>query len=181
LVAVGNRKPGQAVDQAMEALASLPAHVHLAFVGRFHEGAVETARRFGVEGRVHPVGAVAPEEVVPFIRSADAALIPYWPETGNYENILPNGFFQSLSAHLPLLWPPLPDLVGLVGDRPVGRTMDPRDPAAIAAGVQWLIDNPAEAGYAREAVRQLADQVCWEREEEKLGLLVTQVLERGRP
>lgn len=176
LVSVGNRKPGMAVRQAMEALARLPDHVHLAFVGRFHEDAAATARSLGIEARIHAVGAVAPEEVVPFIRSADAALVLYWPETGNYKNILPNGFFQSLSAHLPLLWPALPDLAAIIGGQGVGRVIDPRDPASIAAGVQWLIDNPDATEYARKAVGVLSDQVCWEREEEKLGRLVAHVL-----
>ncbi len=180
LVSVGNRKPGQAVDQAVAALALLPERVHLALVGRFHEGAVETASRLGVEGRVHVVGAVAPEEVVPFIRSADAALVLYWPETGNYENILPNGFFQSLAAHLPLLWPDLPDLAAIVGRREVGGRIDPRDSAAIAAAVQGLIDNPGRAEYARDVVRVLAEQVSWEREEQKLGGLVAEILARGQ-
>ncbi|RAU21861.1 hypothetical protein CU669_11185 [Paramagnetospirillum kuznetsovii] len=178
LVSVGNRKPGMAVEQAIEALSRLPTHVHLAFVGRFHDDAAVIAQRFGVAARVHALGAVAPEEVVPYIRSADAALILYWPETGNYENILPNGFFQSISAHLPLLWPTLPDLVGIVGERDVGRKIDPTDPASVAAAVQWLIDNPEATGYARECVRKLAQEVCWEREEEKLGVLVARVLEK---
>ncbi|CAA7618763.1 hypothetical protein MTBLM5_280021 [Magnetospirillum sp. LM-5] len=180
LVTVGNRKPGQAVDEAIEALNRLPSHVHLAFVGRFYDDAVATARRLGVADRVHAVGPVAPEEVVPFIRSADAALILYWPETGNYRNILPNGFFQSVSANLPLLWPALPELERIIETRQVGRRIDPLDPASIALNVQWLIDNRPAMGHIRQELALLADAVGWEREEQRLGSLVATVLEEWR-
>lgn len=71
LVAViGNHKAGQALEPLIAALTSLPAHVHVAFIGRFYEPAIDIARRHGVAARVHTVGAVAPEEVVPFASGA---------------------------------------------------------------------------------------------------------------
>lgn len=39
VICVDNHKPGQAITCAIEALASLPPHVHLGLVGRFHEPA----------------------------------------------------------------------------------------------------------------------------------------------
>ena len=179
LVTIGNRKGGQAVEQAIAALATLPGHVHLAFVGRFYDDAREIARRHGVEARVHPVGAVRPEEIVPFVRDASAALILYWPETGNVGNSLPNGFFQSLAAGLPLLYPPLPELVRVIGERPVGRAIDPRDPQSLVAAIGWFDQADAAARTAiRDRVAALAADISWEREEATLAALVQDVWRR---
>ena len=107
IAVVGNKKPAQVVEPLIQALVQIPSSVHVAFVGRGHDETVAFARRAGVESRVHAVGQVHPEEVVPFIRSADAAAMLYRPLTDNDRYLLPNGFFQSIAAGLPLLRPDL--------------------------------------------------------------------------
>lgn len=172
IAVVGNRKPGQAVTEAIQAMAQLPDHVHLAFVGRFYESAVEAARRLGVGGRVHAVGPVPPEHIVPFIRSADAAAILYFPHTDNNRYILPNGLFQSLSAGLPLLYPELPEIARVVGAAPVGRRMNPLDPRSIRDAVLSILEAPTERSAMKRAADKLAENVSWAREEERLARLI---------
>ena len=172
VVVVGNHKPGQVVEPFIMAMAELPDTVHLAFVGHFHEGTAELAERHGVRARVHTPGAVKPEQVVPYIRSADVAAILYYPVTGNYKNIIPNGFFQSLSAELPLLYPDLPEIMKVIAKRPVGCEMDPTDQSSLAEGLSWMLDNRDELGHFRENLRVLSDQTGWRHQETRLGQLV---------
>jgi glycosyltransferase involved in cell wall biosynthesis len=154
------------------ALAELPDAVHLAFVGRFHEGTAKLAKRHGVAERVHTPGAVKPEQVVPYIRSADAAAILYYPVTGNYRNIIPNGFFQSLAAELPLLYPDLPEIMKITAKQPVGREIDPTDSDSLKEGLSWMLENRDELDRFRKNLRVLADEMGWCHEEVRLGQIV---------
>ncbi|MBF0326113.1 MAG: glycosyltransferase [Alphaproteobacteria bacterium] len=176
VVVIGNRKPGQVIEPTIAALAKVPG-VHLAFVGRSYDDAAGLAARHNVSGRVHAVGAVPPECVVPFVRSADAAGLLYWPHTANTLNILPNGFFQSVSAGLPLLYPDLPEITGIIAGRPVGRQIDPRDGRSMVDALTWLIQSGDDIrATARETVDAIADEVSWQREEERLAALVAEFL-----
>ena len=176
IVVVGNRKPCQAIDETIEILAALPARVHLAFVGRFYEDTIARARELGVADRVHVVGPIKPWEIVPFIESADAAAILYFPYTDNSRHMLPNGFLQSLSARLPLLYPRLPEFLRLLGDTPVGREIDPRDPASVRTAIQGMLDSPDTLGEYRANLENLANEVSWACEENRLRELVDRVL-----
>jgi glycosyltransferase involved in cell wall biosynthesis len=176
VVVVGHRKPGQVIDSLIEALASLPEQVHLALVGRFHEESERTAERFGVQDQVHAVGVVRPEEIVPFIRSADVSALPYYPATRNVLNILPNGFFQSLAAHLPLLYPALPEIGELVFARVVGHEVDLRDPASVAAALRRMLEDEEALTQFRENAGLLATELSWEKEEILLCSLVDGLL-----
>jgi glycosyltransferase involved in cell wall biosynthesis len=177
VVVVGNRKPGQAVAPIVAALATLPTEVHLAFVGRHYDDVPGLAAAAGVAERVHTPGALPPEHLVPAIRSADAAALLYYPHSDNTRYILPNGFFQSLSARLPLLWPCLPELESIVGDRQVGATIDPCDADSVAAGLHAVLglDDTDRAAMVGELDR-LAHSVSWEAEEGRLATLVEHVL-----
>ena len=74
-----------AIQEALDALLLLPDQVHLAFVGRNYDSSLEDIQGRDLADRVHVVPPVLPNEVVPFIRTADAALILYFPWSVNYE------------------------------------------------------------------------------------------------
>lgn len=176
VVVVGNRKPGQAIEPIIAALARQPNHLHLAFVGRFYDESAGLAQRHGVSGRVHAPGAVPPEQIVPYIRSADAAAILYFPHSNNTRYILPNGFFQSISAGLPLLYPALPELEAIIAERKVGLRIDPRDADGLGDALTALVaDADTRRAWAAETAR-LAREIGWEQDERRLAALVKTVL-----
>ena len=74
IAVAGNFKRGLAVDSMIRAVAGLPEHVHLAFVGANY-GEWESA------ARVHFLPPVAPTEVVPLLAEADLAAVPYFPSS----------------------------------------------------------------------------------------------------
>src|SRR5262249_46006300 len=91
LVTVGNAKRGQAFAQAIAALARMPARVHWAFVGSGYETLLPLAHSEGVASRVHLTGRLRPDEIVPTLRDADAAVVLYYAYSDNYSHALPNG------------------------------------------------------------------------------------------
>jgi glycosyltransferase involved in cell wall biosynthesis len=173
LVAVGNSKTGTAFEPAFAALAALPEHVHLAFVGRDYEDAADLARERGLAGRVHFVPPVPPAEVTSFIRCADAAAILYFPLTPNFVSALPNRLFQAIAAGLPLLYPSaLAAIRALCEEQDVGVAIDPQDADSLAAAVRRLLDDPEKLARLRKNAERAAERLTWEREERRLLALV---------
>lgn len=176
VVSPGNWKPGQATEEAVEALVLLPPHVHLAFVGGGYEWLRPRLERTGLSARVHLVGAVPANEIVPYIAVADAALIHYHWHNANYANALPNGFFQSLAAGLPLVYSGLPGVVAAAAPHGAGIVIDRCSPGAIAEGLRRLIDNDEERKRQSDGARRLSAVVNFEKEEEILSTIVHELV-----
>jgi glycosyltransferase involved in cell wall biosynthesis len=179
VVSPGNWKPGQTTEEAVEALAELPAHVHLAFVGGGYEWLRPLIERKGLSTRIHLVGPVAANAVVPYIASADAALIHYRRYNANYANALPNGFFQSLAAGLPLVHSDLPGIVAAAGAHGAGIVVDPCSPGAIAGGLRRLVEDAEERKRQRDGARRLSTMVNFEKEEQILYAIVRELVAVG--
>jgi glycosyltransferase involved in cell wall biosynthesis len=169
---VGNNKPGMATDAALAALALAPARTHIVFLGDGYEEVERTAAQSGLQGRVHFAGRLAPEEIVPFVASADAALIPYFAYTANYQAALPNGLFQALAGGLPVLYAGLPQIRKLMEPFAAGIEIDARSPEGMAAAISRLEGDAEECARQRAASRRVSAAVNFEHEERVLiGIL----------
>ncbi len=176
ILVVGQSKNGQALAQAIEALADLPRNVHLALIGRGYGERLGRDLPPRLWGRVHALEPVMPQEVVPFIRSADASLILYYARSKNYLNCLPNGFFQSVSAGLPLLYPDLPEISRLARQFDLGIAIDPLKPESIRDGILALLGDRQRLARFRENAQTAAKELSWEKEETVLRSLIERVL-----
>jgi len=172
-VVVGNRKPGMAIGVAVEAMSLLPDRWHLAFVGRGYGAERERFRFHPAVNRLHFGPHVAPDEVVPFIRSADLGLVVYEPYSENYRYALPNGFFQVVAAGLPVIRARLPEIEAAIAGRPVGLCLDRLNPTDLA---QAIAAGAARRDALRLEAARLAGELRWEREAERFMLLVGNVL-----
>jgi glycosyltransferase involved in cell wall biosynthesis len=173
LVMTGNLKPGMAVAAGLRALRDLPAHVHLAFVGRGHERSTPLVDELGVAGRAHLLPPIAPTEIVNFIRTADASPILYRAITLNYLYALPNGFFHAVAAGLPVLFPALPEIRAVAMEHQLGVEIDCSDPASIVAAVEKLDSDPKARAEYRNNVERARRVLSWEREEQILARILS--------
>jgi len=176
LVAVGNAKEGAAIQEALDAMKELPASVHLVFLGRFFEPHMKGISSRRLEERVHIVPPVKPFEVVPFIRSANASIILYYPRSVDYRNSLPNRFFQPLAAELPLLYPELPEIRRIAEKYDIGIPIDPQNPRSIGNAVMKLLNDPNLVARYKKNLRSSRDELSWEREEVTLRHLISSAL-----
>lgn len=176
IVCVGNAKPGMAVAELYEAMINLPTDVHIAFLGGGYEPYITMAQAKGLEQRVHFVPPVAPNEVIPFIQSADAAIVIYYSMSVNYQNCLPNGFFQPISAQLPLFYPELSEIKKIVEHYNIGIPIDPQSPPSITKGVITLLNNKELMFTFRQHLILAQQELNWEREEKILFDLFSQIL-----
>ena len=106
LVYSGAAAPQRGLDIMVEAIPRLD-RVHVAFVvahprSRYVEGLVARAEELGVVDRVHLLPYVPHDQVVSFLASADAGVIPihHWP---NHEVALITKFFEYAHARLPMI------------------------------------------------------------------------------
>ncbi len=165
LLTIGNCKPGQAIAAAFEALGRLPENVHLAFLGGGYEAHRSDAASRHLEHRVHLLGRIAPDRIVPLACGADAGLILYYPRSANYLCALPNGFFQSLAAGLPLIAPTLPSIRHLVEEFGSGLIIDVSDPEQLENAVHLLLKDGGPMESFRAGSRNARRVLNWENEE----------------
>ena len=181
LVVMGNCKPGMAIQEVLEALQELPPKVHLAFVGSFYDRFLNDIRRRRLEDRVHIVRPIKPYEVVPFIKSANASILLYYPRSANYRNCLPNGFFQAIAAELPLLYPTLQEIRQIAEDYDIGTPINPRVPRSISAAIIGLMNDPSRMARYRRNLQKAAHDLGWEKEERILATVILDAFDRGQP
>ena len=117
-----------------------------------------------------------PQHVVPYIADADASVVLYYGQSINYQNALPNRFFQSIAAELPLVYPDLAEIRRIAERYGVGIMADPRDPTQIAEALRALADDPAERTAIRQRLAAAAQDLSWEVEEASLRDLLCRQL-----
>jgi glycosyltransferase involved in cell wall biosynthesis len=175
-VVVGNWKPGMAVATAADALTALPEQFHIAFVGRGYTAQAQQFRQHPAAARVHFGRHTEPNRIVPFIRSADLGLVIYEPYSENYRCALPNGFFQTIAAGLPLVRLPLPEIEAAIAGRDVGVCIERADAPTLARAILRCADDQETF---RRSTAALSQQLRWEHESRRLQRLVEDVLLRG--
>jgi glycosyltransferase involved in cell wall biosynthesis len=180
LAVVGNAKEGQAFPPLLGALTDVPARVHVVLLGAGYEAYQGEIDRRGLASRIHVVPPVPPFEVVPFIQSADAAMVLYYPRSLNYQYALPNRFFQAVAAGLPLLYPGLPEVSRLAAEYRLGVQIDPLSPASIAAGILGLLGDPRRLAEFRRNAERARQVLSWEQEEQTLAGVLDGVLGGAR-
>lgn len=172
LVVVGNYKPGMAVRELLDALALVPACLHVAFVGNGYEDGLAGFAGHPMRARVHAGLGRPSREVVPFIRDADVGLVIYKSRSENYREALPNGFFQVLAAGLPIVYPALQQLVATIGAARVGLCLQEVTAETLAVALRSVVGTPREA-FPDAA--EVSSKVSWIDDERRLVALVEEV------
>ncbi|ODR97393.1 hypothetical protein AUC69_12335 [Methyloceanibacter superfactus] len=176
IVVIGNHKPGQRFDALFTALSNTAPDIHVALIGRGYEVLADQIADAGLSNRVHVMGALAPWAIVPSVRSADLAALPYYDRSDNYSFSLPNGFFQSVGAGLPLLTPDLPEMDMLVDRYEMGTMVDWTSAEDIAAEITRIRDNPDRTARLRRNAITASENLSWPHEEERWREILSNIL-----
>jgi glycosyltransferase involved in cell wall biosynthesis len=177
LVVIGQAKPGQAIIEAIDAMSQLPGDVHIAFLGNNYLQYIPEGLDTHLFKRIHIVPPVKPSEVVNYIKNADASLILYYPYSINYYYSLPNSFFQSVNAGLPILYPEnLPEIRKIAELYQIGLPINPQSPTSIRNAVRKLIQSSEELSIYRKNLLRASQELNWEHEEKILEKLINHVL-----
>jgi len=174
IVSVGNAKAGQSILTLLDALARLPERFHLACVGSGYEQYGLHIEKLGLQRRTHLMGARAAPEVVPYIRSADMSVLTYYAASDNLKYALPNGFFQSLAAHLPIVYSPdLLEVSKLCVPHAVGRQINVHDPQAYANAIEQFSEESGSKLGNCVNYEVLLSEIEWSKQEQKLAAVMS--------
>lgn len=131
-------------------------------------GALEHELRARAGERVRFLGRVSDDELVALYRGALAYLDATLYEGFGYQVL------EAMACGAPVVASSLTSIPEVVGD--AGLLCDPRDPKAIAAGLQSVLDDPNEAGEMRERGFARAATFTWERTGVAFGAVLDDVL-----
>lgn len=179
VVAYGGRiTTSRGIEETLEALALLPAHVHFVLLGYGEPDYLAVLHRhlqtLGLRERVHFVGKVPSAEVAGALADADLSVVYVRPVCLSYEFSLPNKLFESIHGGLPIAAADLPDTAALVREHSVGEIFDAQSPRDMAETIGTILADPQPY---RAAARRAAQQLTWEHEERGLLRLYARVLD----
>lgn len=108
------------------------------------------------------LGTLTREEVAALLADARMGLVLYHPEP-NHVGAQPNKLFEYMSAGLPVIASDFPLWRQIVERSNCGLLVDPLDARAIAAAIEWLLRNPAEAeAMGARGRRAVLEELNWE-------------------
>ncbi|MBB5788410.1 glycosyltransferase [Jiangella mangrovi] len=180
-VHVGNVPANRRPELAVELLAKSP-QLHVAFVGEVRqqqdEKLYELAEPLGVRDRLHFVPPVPGNELVSFLRDADASLIMYSPKTSaNLRLAMPNKLFDALAAGLPVVATEGTAAADYVEKEQLGATFADGDATQMAAAVEAVLRD-------EQMPQRIADRYAefvWPSNEERLAGLITELARSAEP
>lgn len=135
--------------------------------------------RYG--GRVHVLDAVPPDELLPWVASADVGVMPIQASTLNHRLSTPNKLFEGLAAGLPVVVSDFPAMRRIVlddPDGPLGAVCRPDDPADLAQAIRSIVELPADAyeDLRRRCLAAAHERWSWEGESARLIALYEELL-----
>jgi glycosyltransferase involved in cell wall biosynthesis len=140
------------VHTLVEAVGRVPG-VHLGLVVKARTNYVlsllEAASRGGFEDRIHIVGFVDPDKVVPFLSGATIAVHPMVSNKMNHQIALPNKIFEYLNARLPVIVSDNKAMSDLVTENGVGEVFVAEDSEDLAVALRRVLADPTSY---REAI-----------------------------
>ena len=155
--------------EAVQAMMLVRSEARLQLVGNFSEPVVEQAAQAS-EGwvRVDSLGFLGRKEVAEVMAVSVAGLVSFLPAP-NHIDAQPNKMFEYMSAGVPVIASNFPLWEEIIEGNKCGLCVDPLDPSAIAAAIDYLVKNPSEAEkMGRNGQQAVEQKYNWAIEEAKL-------------
>jgi glycosyltransferase involved in cell wall biosynthesis len=126
--------------------------------------------------RVDYLGVQSRAGVSRLLSSASVGLAVFHPFQSFIES-QPVKMFEYMAAGLPIIAANFPRFREIVEDNGCGICVPPRDPAAIAAAIEWVFEHPTAADeMGRRGQRLVVETFNWDREAETLLHLYDRIL-----
>lgn len=153
---------GVLIDAWPDVLATHPdAHLVIAGYGDLHATLYDQAQRLGIAQRVHFPGQLERARAATYIAAADVFTLPIVPDKG--VDGLPNVLLEAMGAGRPIVASRVAGVPDVIDDGVHGLITPARDPAALAAAIQRLLDDRALAARLGAAARQrIETELTWD-------------------
>jgi glycosyltransferase involved in cell wall biosynthesis len=179
--------PNRGIEELVEAML-VPGlevmHVALLGFGSTRPELERLAQDPRLQGRLHVLEAVPPDEVLSWVSGADVDVMALQRSSVNHWLCTPNKLWESLAAGVPVVVSEFPVMRRIVLDDPagsLGRVCDPTRPASIAAAIRSIVELSREDRVAlRTRCLQAAhERWNWEIESSRLVDVYEDVLLRA--
>lgn len=169
---VGSISAARGIRELVRACTLLHSGTRLAIAGQFSEPALEAEiRRQPAWPCVRSLGQLDRAGVRALMASSAAGLVTLHPQP-NYLDALPVKMFEYMAAGIPVIASDIPLWRSIIGDARCGMCVDPLDPAAIAAAIDYLALHPEQAReMGQNGRRAVMAQYNWAAESAKLAAL----------
>jgi glycosyltransferase involved in cell wall biosynthesis len=122
------------------------------------------------------LGWLGRDAVSALLDDARIGIVTFLPEENN-RNSYPTKLFEYMAAGLPLIASDFPLWRDIVGTADCGILVDPTDPRAIAAAIDWLLNHPVEAeAMGRRGQHAAMTKYRWATEQEVLLVLYERLI-----
>jgi glycosyltransferase involved in cell wall biosynthesis len=138
-------------------------------------GLLEMASRGGFEDRVHVVGFVDPDKVVPFLSGATLAVHPMVSNKMNHQIALPNKIFEYLNAGLPVVVSDNKAMADLITGYGVGDVFIAEDSEDLASVMSTVLADLPQFLEAVESSGVLEDNT-WQAQADTLLAVYSDLL-----
>ena len=159
----------RSIREIVHACEYLHTSARLNLAGRFSEPAVGTeVKSYPGWARVKEIGFVDRVGVRTVLGRSVAGLVTFHP-LPNHIDAQPNKMFEYMSSGIPVIASNFPLWREIVEGNDCGLCVDPLDPKAIAAAIDFMINNPERAREMGEnGKRAVLEKYNWGVEEAKL-------------
>ena len=166
---VGSIAAARGIRELVRASGMLHSGTRLALAGQFSEPALEAElKRDPAWPAVMSLGHLDRAGVRAVMAGSMAGLVTLHPQP-NYLDALPVKMFEYMAAGIPVIASNIPLWRGIIEAARCGICVDPLDPAAIAATIDYMVLHPEQAReMGQNGRRAIAQQFNWPVESDKL-------------
>lgn len=168
------------IGEVVNAFSHVKSGARLQLGGSFSDKALEQAAHSDAGWRnVDALGFLSREAVRDVLSRSVAGLVTFLPAP-NHIDAQPNKMFEYMSAGVPVIASNFPLWKEIIEGNQCGLCVDPLDPAAIAAAIDYLVTHPQEAEQmGRNGQRAVQEKYNWAMEEIKLLDFYKQIVSQG--
>lgn len=121
-----------------------------------------------VADRIYFHNAVPLSDLYKYVGSADVGMIVHENLSQNHYYSLPNKLFENIQSLTPIIGPFFPEIKKIIETYEIGLTMDPSDIESINNSVEKMRCDKDFYKSCKEHLAFAKEELCWEREKEKI-------------
>ena len=164
----GNLGRGNGIPDIIRAVARIP-DAGLVLMGAQSDPAFarelkQLAETCGAGGRVLFRPAVPAERLPDYIGAVDLELMPIEPVVRSHYYVLPNKFFESVQAEVPMVASDLPEMRRLIDQYQIGLCCKPNDVDDLCRCIDRMRGDAGLYARCRENLKIAKQDLCWEKE-----------------